>query len=143
MVCENDWECRFPEHIKKVLELLNGEEKKEYEQFLKRLMATRCNSDLVGKTFCCYGEIVNITCPISEISCCPRFPNCSIVRSRQTIFKADLLRLSIETCTSLGTGKCSKMMELDANIIFDGGSDITLARPVKEKFKGLTSKTKV
>ncbi len=137
MTCENDWGCKFPEHIRKMIKLLSGEEKEEYEQFLGELMTTRCNSDLVGKAFCCYGEIVNITCPLSEISCCSRFPDCTVVRSRQTMFKDDLLRLITKTCTSLGTGRCSAMMESDARIIFDGDSDITLARPIKQKHQGL------
>ena len=136
MTCENDWKCEFPEHIRKMTELLSGKEKEEYEEFYRELIEV-CNSNTIREMFCCYGEIINIACPFSEIKCCSKFPDCTIVKSRQTIFRDDLLRLSLQTCTSLGTGRCSEMLGLDAAIIFDGGSDITLARPVKEKFKGL------
>jgi len=138
MTCKNDWGCEFPEHIRKMIELLSGEEKKEWAEFYKKLMEV-CNSNAVDRMFCCYGKIINITCSSSEISCCPKFPDCTTVKSRQTIFSDDLLRLSLETCTSLGIGRCSKMMELDASIIFDSNrkSDITLARSVHKKFKGL------
>lgn len=72
------------------------------------------------------------------MTCCLRFPNCDVVESRQTLFKDDLIRLALFTCTSAGTGKCAEMLVKDVNSIMNGQPDkITAARDIKEKFEGI------
>ena len=139
MVCKHYGICDFIRHIEKMVELeeLPEDAKKELRNFLLDIERDFCNGDTMGINVYHDGVMTITECDFSDVTCCPRFPDCSVVRSRQTLFIDDLARLCIETCTSLGEGRCIEMGESDFNIMFEGGTDIVLSRPIKEKFKGL------
>ena len=111
--------------------------KKELNNFLLGIEKDFCNGDAIGQNVYHNGIMTVVKCDFFDVTCCPRFPDCSVVRSRQTLFLDDLERLCIETCTSLEEGRCIEMGEPDFNIMFKGGTDIVLLRPVREQFKGL------
>ena len=133
MACEYYDICDFANHISKMAKL--AKLSKEYKPFDEELKK-ECSGNAIGQIYY-NGTIDTIECPYSEIECCPRFPDCVIVNSRQILFPNDLESLCLQTCTSLGLGVCSEMLTKDANIIMSGGTNITFARSVRNKFKGL------
>ncbi len=139
MVCEQNGICDFIGHIEKlIIELPPGEEK-EFEEFILEIEKEFCNGCIIGQNVYYDGIMQTVGCSFRNVMCCPRFP-CEIVKSRRSIFfvsEGNFLNLCINVCTSMGTGKCSKMRELDFETILSGKTNITLSRPVEEKFKGL------
>ena len=139
MACGHYGICDLINHIEKMVELegLPEETKKELNNFLLGIERDFCSGDVMGQNVYYNGVMITIECTFFNVTCCPRFPNCSIVRSKQISSPNNLARLCTKTCTSLGKGKCTEMGKLDFDIMLEGGTDITVSRPVEEKFKGL------
>ena len=141
MVCEKNGICDFINHIEKlVAELPSGKERKEFEESILEIEREFCTGCIIGQDVYYDGVMKTVGCGFHDVACCPRFP-CETVKSRRLplVFVSDdeFLRLCSDVSTSMGTGKCAKMRELDFETIFSGKTDITLSRPVEEKFKGL------
>lgn len=133
MTCEHYGICDFADHIRKIAEL--DEAPEQYKRFYEELEKA-CSENRIGQIYY-NGTIVIIECSYREIVCCPRFPDCTIVRTKQIFFPDDLGSLCLKTCTSLGTGQCREMLRPNISAILEGKSNITPSRPINEKFKGL------
>ncbi len=127
MTCKEYEECSLRKHLEKILGLDEATEDSKIK--LKEILDKTCNDKGINN---------DKQCSLQAVACCSRFPDCSTVLSRRRLFKDDLIRLALFTCTSLGIGRCTEMAVSDAKLAMSGKEHLmTLANNISKKFKGI------